>query len=53
MKNLTKKYLANSHVNSSIILSDVEVEIFIIHFHVTSFGKLPFETVKHKKKKTT
>lgn len=39
-------YLANSHVYSSIILSDIKVEIFVIHFHVTAFRKLPFETVK-------
>lgn len=39
-----KIYLRNAHVDATIVLSNVEVEILIFHSHVASLGQLAFKS---------
>lgn len=41
---ITKIYLGNAHVDATIVLSDVKVEILIFHSHVPSLRQLAFES---------
>lgn len=43
-------YLTDSHVDSTVVLSNVEVEILIINSHVPSLGQFPFETKETESK---
>lgn len=36
-------YLTDPHVYASIVLSNIEVKVFILYLHVPTFGKFAFE----------
>lgn len=37
------RYLRNSHVDSTVVLTDVEVEILIVNAHVATIGQVSLE----------
>ena len=37
-------YLWYSHVDASVILTDIKIKILVFNFHVTAFGKFSAET---------
>lgn len=38
-------YLTDPHVYASIVLSNIEIKVFILYLHVPTFGKFAFEPV--------
>lgn len=36
-------YLGNSHVDASVVLANIKIEILAIHAHVTPLRQIPFE----------
>lgn len=36
-------YLRNSHIDATIVLADVEIEILAIHAHITTLRQIAFE----------
>lgn len=41
---LKKTYLTYTHVNASVILTNIKVEILIIYFHVTFFRQISLKS---------
>lgn len=39
-------YLADPHINASIVLSNIEVKVFILYLHVPTFRKFTFEPLR-------
>lgn len=42
-KNRYSTYLRNSHVDATIVLPDIKIEILAIHAHVTAFRQVTLE----------
>lgn len=36
-------YLRNSHVDATIVLADIKIEIFAVHAHITAFRQVALE----------
>lgn len=36
-------YLGNSHVDATVVLADIKIEILAIHAHVTALRQVAFE----------
>lgn len=42
-KRTERTYLRNSHVDATIVLADIKIEILAIHAHVTAFRQVALE----------
>lgn len=40
-------YLTHSHINATIVLADVKVEIFVVDPQVATLGKFTFEATRN------
>lgn len=40
---ITCIYLRNSHVDATIVLADIKIEILAIHTHITTLRQIAFE----------